>query len=844
MKKIIIACTLFAALISFGLFYTNQSDKPENIPFKQKEEVEKSGAWESMQFINTSRAYPERDIPTAAYTRAFQYYKSHFLNNSTERTSSASTWYSLGPENVGGRTLSMAFDPNNSNTIWLGSASGGLWKSITGGTGINAWTYVPTGYPVLGISSVAIDPLDPNNMFIGTGEMYSHGSAVNGLIERPTRGTVGMGILKSTDGGNTWAPSLDWQYQQTRGVWDLQINPLNPQVVYAATTEGVYKSNDGGATWSVILNELMVMDILLDPVDTNYIYAGVGNVDSPNPGIYKSSNAGLNWQRVAAGLPPSTNTGRITLSMNKQNHNSLIALVADLYSTVGIYTSKNNGSSWTLSNGLTEIVSYQGWYAKGLCMKDDDSTQVLFGGVYLFESSQQGAFPNLSPSAYDIHPDIHDIISDPHDPNKLYILTDGGLFKSDDFGTFFYDCNDGYVTSQSYIGSVSSQDENLIFSGLQDNNTIRYDGSPYWTPVLGGDGSFNVIDPLNDQTVYASWQYLNVTKSTDRGWTFYDILNHSANSASTNNGVAFIAPFALSYSNTSILYAASDSLYRSDDRGSNWFYPLNDALDSGNVALCMAISRTEQDSLYIATGPSANRGMKVQRSGDGGASFTNISAGLPDRFPRDIAVDPRDSKVVYIAFSGFGAGHLFKSTNAGSTWNDISTTLPDIPFHCITLDELHPDTLFAGCDFGVFVSVDAGLTWDAMNLGFPDAVMVFDIAYSSNDQSILAFTHGNGVFRNDGLALPVGIKNPGVTYKADLQILNNPVRNELKYRTNLEGQFLVKVVDMQGKIILSKQSENHRTHFETIDASMLKSGLYFLIAEQNGRNSIKKFVKN
>ncbi len=832
---LLVSSTLLAFFVWPGIFSNESGASTEKI-------IQKTGAWESMQFINTARAYPEQDIPPGAYTEANLFYKNNFGAQESRSRITASSWYSLGPTNIGGRTLSIAIDPFDSDIVWLGSASGGLWKSTTGGLGANAWSYVPTGYPVLGISCIAMPPNNPSVMYIGTGETYSYGTSVNGLLERPTRGSVGMGILKSTDGGNTWSPSLDWQYQQKRGVWDIQINPLDPNIVYAATTEGIYKTSDAGANWTQVFHEIMVMDLLLDPLDTNYIYAGVGNAGSPNSGIYRSSDGGTNWTRLSAGLPPTGNTGRITLDINKQNHNSLIALVADLYSTIGIYNSRDKGNTWTPINGLTEIVSYQGWYSKGLYMSDIDSNWVYFGGVWLFKSEMNGDFPNLLANTYDVHADIHDIVSSAYDPGRLYILTDGGLYRSDNFGNTFYPCTDGYVTSQAYIGSVSHQDENIMLAGLQDNGTVLYTGSPYWEPVIGGDGAFNAIDPNTDQVMYGSYQYLNLVKSWDQGFTFHDILDHPASSFGGNN-VAFVAPLALSPSNSSILYAACDSMHRSNDGGDNWYFTNNDLLDGGNVALCIAVSSTNPDSIYVATAPGDLRPMHVQRSGDGGSSFTDISNGLPNRYPRDITVDPRDSRIVYVAFSGFGAGHLFKSVDSGSNWTDISTSLPDIPFHCITLDELHPDTVFAGSDLGAFVSVDAGISWDGLNLGLPSGVMVFDLVYSSFDHSLVAFTHGNGVYRNNLISLPVGISAASAQTSFELNLINNSVRDWLHFRINASGSMHCSIYDSEGKIVHDESLEHSNESTEEFYLSKLSPGIYFLSVENRGRIQTRKFIK-
>jgi hypothetical protein len=165
-----------------------------------------------------------------------------------------------------------------------------------------------------------------------------------------------------------------------------------------------------------------------------------------------------------------------------------MAIIGNRYSTVGIYKTEDGGDTWTLKS-TTDILSYQGWYAKGLLIKADDSSKVLAGGVSLYKSTNSGG----SFSAFgSVHSDIHDIISNPLDPNMVYVLTDGGLYRSKSFtGNTWYGCYDGYVTNQNYIGSISAQDPNLGLSGLQDNSTQRYTGSTYWTPEIGGDGCYN-----------------------------------------------------------------------------------------------------------------------------------------------------------------------------------------------------------------------------------------------------------------------------------------------------------------------------------------------------------------
>jgi hypothetical protein len=474
-------------------------------------------------------------------------------------------------------------------------------------------------------------------------------------------------------------------------------------------------------------------------------------------------------------------------------------------------------------------------------MKTDDSTKVMFGGVYLFISNNSGHFPGLVNDPYTVHPDIHDIVSHPADPDKLYFITDGGLYRSDDFGNTFYDCNDGYVTAQVYIGSVSAQNSQVMLAGLQDNNTLSYFGSPYWVPVVGGDGSFNAIDPNDDYIQYASLQYLNIYKSIDQGQFFNSIFSHNA-SAFGGNTTAFIAPFALAPSNTNVIYAGADTIFKSLNGGISWYIPNPTPIDAGNVPLSIAVSHTEEDSVYICTAPSDVRPMHVYRSNNGGVSYTDISAGLPNRFPRQIATDPSDSRKVYIAFSGFGTGHLFKSTDAGGTWTDISTTLPDVPFHTVIVHPTSPDTLFAGSDLGVFVSADGGTTWDDFNNGLAEGTMVFDLRFSPSDNSIVAFTHGNGVYRTELTDLPVSAGTPDPS-PVGMTLMSNPVKTRLDVMisANYQGIPEFTLIDLEGRRIpIVMKTAGNKLY--SADVSSLARGCYIIHMKIEGKSASKKFV--
>jgi hypothetical protein len=801
MQKLRFAFT--GIIICAVIFLTTQmspvgknSGTKQNKEKSERENEARNEALGGLQSMNRMRAFPNADIPNNAYASAMQQFNARFGNPSV----AAGTWTSIGPDNIGGRTLCVAVDPADTNEVWLGSAGGGLWKSTVGGMGVGAWTYVPTGFPVIGVSTIAINDANPDEMYIGTGETYNLGAYGVGLTERTTRGSYGMGILKSMDGGVTWTQALNWTYQQQDCIWEIVINPLRPQTVFAATTDGIYKSTDAGATWNQVLNVPVCMDLALHSTDTSVIMCGVGDMNSVNKGLYRSADGGLNWTLVS-GLPTATNDGRTTISLYPGNNDIGIAQVCNAFNTIGFYKTTDKGLTWTNTTTSYDICSYQGWYCAGMAFHPNNPNEILAGGVDMHRSSDGGSnflqVSNMNWGPQYLHSDIHHIISNPQNPSSIFVATDGGLFRSFDFGNSYIECVDGYVTAQCYIGSVSQTDPDFILTGLQDNFSLRYYGNPYWTPVLGGDGCYNAIDPTDDFVSFVAYQYLNVFQSYDQGATYNQV-------TSGGSQAAFLAPFIICPSNPAVLYAGKKALARSNDQGTTWPTVSVNPIDNGNFILSIGVSHTYEDSVYIATAPDFSP-MKLMLSTDGGSIFVNRSAGLPNRFPRRIAVDPRNSQIVYVVFSGFGTGHIFKSVNAGVTWTDIGTALPDVPFHCVMLDPQFPDVVYAGTDMGLYVSTDAGATWNTHNTGLHDWTMVYDLVSSAADRSFLCFTHGHGVFRRSLNDVISGVNNPPAPTPFSVSVFPNPV-NDIATLVFGEsyGPVQVTVHDLQGKLLFSK----------------------------------------
>ncbi len=845
--KLLAATATFAlALICFLLNFP--SGKKENWQKEKKEFFEsRTEALDALQTLNRMAAYPNRDIAPDAYTSAINFYHANAVSRIAPSTSATGGWTSIGPRNLGGRTLCIALDPTDTSKIWLGSAGGGLWKSNVGGVGVNAWTYVPTGFPVNSVSSIAINPNNHLEIYIGTGETYSYGTAEYGygLIDRPTRGTFGMGILKTTDGGLTWTQSLNWTYQQNRGVWEIIYNPLRTNTLYAATTEGIYKTTDAGTTWTQVLNEQMAMDLQIHKVDTNIILCGVGNMSSPNKGLYRTTNSGATWSIVTTGLPSNANrNGRIVLAAYPGNNDLMMAEVDSAYGTVGVYYSSNKGATWVAKNTFQDIVRYQGWYAKGLLFKNNDATNIIAAGVEVYGSYDTGAnFLQLSdynsnPPTY-MHSDVHDVISNPLDPDKIYIATDGGLFRSNDFGQTFSECTDGYVTSQFYIGSVSYQDSTIGLGGAQDNYVNRYFGSQYWTPVVGGDGTYTAIDYNDDQIQYGAYQYCNIIQSNDQGNSFWNQIYYTTASPTAYNPEAFLAPYLVSPNNTQDLYAGLDHLIKSTNQGGSFFNVGPNPLNGGSVILSIGVSATNDDTVYVACAPDGTNNMKIFRSVDGGTTMTNISTGLPNRYPRRITVNPHNPSELYVMFSGFGTGHIFRSTNAGASWTNISTGLPDLPFHCLAIDPSHTNIIYAGCDLGAWVSTNNGATWSTFDTGFADATMVYDLVISPVDNTLVCFTHGHGVYKRK-LSDISGINDP-VSFAANVSVYPNPAAENVY--VNIIGKTdrntSVEVFDLNGKKVKTVNSEENTIQ---LNVNGFSSGVYLIKVDNGGRTACKKLI--
>jgi hypothetical protein len=774
--------------------------------FEENEENESPAeVFGSFDMWSDMRSYPDYALfEKASIRNAFEFSKKlptrPGVNGlSTDmRIEGQATWTPLAPKNFSGRILSLAFHPTNQNIMFAGSASGGLWKTTNGGTGdpsgIN-WQQVATGFPVLGVPAIAINPLNGNEMYIGTGEVYNTGG--NGLAGqniRAFRGSYGVGILKSVDGGVNWTSSKAFTNSSIKGVQEIIIDPVTPANVFAATSDGVYRSTNSGGSWTLIHTVIMAMDICIEPGNANVLYVADGDFGSTGSGVYKCTNALAatpTFTQLAGGFPTSLN-GRIALSICPNNFNLIFASVGKIPgssggtagTTYGLFKSTDAGATWAATTqpqlAGTNYIQNQGWYSHDVIVAPTTVNTVYVSEIDMCKSTNGGStfsqitdwsdwnFNNTTVGATSegtlsdyVHADQHHLYFSPFDATykTVFVVCDGGVFKTIDAGVNFTGLNGGLMTTQIYHNmSTSATSNSYMLCGLQDNATLWYQGSAGCKRVTGGDGFYTVIDPTNDQTCFGTYSYMTYYKSTTGPSALSTIWTNSVTTTTSlpTENACFVAPIVMAPSDHTRMYGGTINFKRSINTGGTFTNTVSPVVNASAPIISIAVSNTYADSVYIATCPGGGANPKLMLSVNGGGSFVDRTGTLPNRYFAYVEVDPTNSKRVAVAVSGFGAGHVFITSDAGVTWNDISgtgaTALPDVPANVVMFDPAAPSTVYVGNDLGLYVAqgVTNGSTqpvWYSYNSGLTDATMVMDILVAPNGKLRLG-TYGKGLWEN------------------------------------------------------------------------------------------------
>lgn len=694
------------------------------------------------QFIYERRAGgPGKKIPRDAYEKALEQKKLIPEDRNSNRQTSTTSWVSVNPSGmfyiftnnnyISGRTNSIAFDPENVNTMYIGAAQGGVWKTIDNGV---HWFLLNDYFGSLASGDIAIEPGGSNILYYGTGELNYSGDS-----------HYGDGIYKSFDAGSSWTRIVSSSVVGSY-ISNIVIDPNVPtaNTLYCSSNLGVFKSVDGGTSWTNTLG-INTTSLNMDRNNSNIIYAGT------NTGkIYKTVNASgaCTWTLLTNGLPAS-GAGRVQLAISPDNTDYVYASISSsgpggFGSLLGLYRTINGGSSWTLQNNSTNYLHFQGWYDNAITVVPGDPNKIVVGGVDIYYSSDGGMtlsqktiWSTMSSFNFS-HADIHCL---EYRGGVLYCCSDGGVYKSTNNGNTWSDLNATISTLQYQSADYDPTDPLKLYGGCQDNNKqTSIDGGNVWNQRTTGDGGYTVVDPVNTNFVYGQYVNGSLHRSMNYGVTFTEI------APSGSAGGLFYTPYEMAPGDHNTIVFGRSDLWKTNNVQApvpTWGQ-IGSVSQMGGPVSAIGISPTNADVIYIGTATG-----RIRVTNNNGTSWEPPTTGLP--YVSDLFVE--SDLVCYATFGGTTGVHVRKTINGGTTWTNITGNLPNIAANTIVVKTSPQKMIFVGTDLGVFQSIDDGANWGSFSSGFPN-VQVYDLKYKDGPKLLLAATHGRGCFTFDLNACP------------------------------------------------------------------------------------------
>ncbi len=688
----------------------------------------------------------------------------------------------IGPAVMGGRISAIEAVNSDPRIIYVGTAGGGLWKSTSGGT-----TFEPVfDKYTQSIGTLAIDQAHPDTVWVGTGE-----HAVRNSV------SVGDGIYKTTDGGETWQ---HMGLKNSERISSIRIDPRNPNTVYVGVLghlwndhdeRGVYKTTDGGKTWEKILyidEATGCASLAMDPQDPDILYAGMWQFrrwpwffksGGPGSGLYRSKDGGKSWQKLENGLPEGE-LGRITVEVAPSRPNVVYAVVEA--EKTALYRSDDLGEHWEKRDGSL-LISMRPFYFGHLFVDPHNFNRVYKLSLTLGMSEDGGtsfSSPFTDNSAGSVHSDLHALWIDPNDTRHLILGTDGGVYQSwDRGGTWTF--RQSLPVSQFYHVSYDMEYPYNVYGGLQDNGSWKGPSSSPagienrdWQNIGGGDGFHVWPDPLDNNIVYVEYQGGNIIRRhLDTGES--KMLKPYAEAGMEKLRFNWNAPIALSPNDAKTLYFGAQYLFRSRDRGESWQRISPDLttddpekqrqLESGGLTIDNSSAENHCSIITISESPVDGRVIWVgtddgnlQVTTDGGNTWRNVTGAVPglpaNTWVSGVEASHFERGTAYAVFDGHRTGdmrtYVYKTTDMGASWQSIATGDIDGYAHVIREDLVNPDLLFLGTEFGLFITLDSGRHWARFAGGLP-RVSVRDIAIHPREHDVILATHGRGILIIDDI---------------------------------------------------------------------------------------------
>ncbi|MET0231288.1 MAG: hypothetical protein ABW186_10190 [Rhodanobacteraceae bacterium] len=706
----------------------------------------------------------------------------------------------LGARNIGSATMSGRIaavaampEKDGKTLLFVGAASGGVWKSTDSGTTFKS---VFDRQPVQSIGSIAIDPSNHETIWVGTGESWTRNSV-----------SIGGGVFKSTDGGETWA---NMGLKDSERIAKVLVDPRDGNTVYAcapgklwsdSADRGLYKTTDGGKTWSLVLKGRNLStgcsSISLDPKDPNTIFAalwdfrrkgwtfrsGGDSAEKPSgSGLFRSGDGGKSWTEIndAANTGfPKKPYGRLAVAVAPSASNTVYAFVESTDSA--LYRSDDGGKTWD-KRDKSQLMVWRPFYFANLIVDPTNPDRVFKPDLNLIMSSDGGkAFANVGGGT---HGDHHDVWIDPTNPQHVITGDDGGLWQSYDGGNKWWKQNNLPV-SQFYHVSIDQSDPFRVYGGLQDNSSwvgdSQYPGgitNSRWENMYGGDGFWMFEDPSDPNYIYAEYQGGNigrVNRQTHELRAIQPLPNYNEKLRYNWN-----APIALSPNEKGTIYIGAQFLFRSRDHGQSWDrispdLSTNDPAkqkqeESGGVTVDNSAAETHTTIYSISESPKAAGTIwvgtddgNVQVTRDDGKSWTNTvknANGVPPAsWVSWVQAGSFDAGTAFVAFDrhtfGDMAPYIYATSDYGKSWKPLVTPKDSKGLvgyvHVIRQDPVKPEILYAGTEFGLWISIDSGDTWAQFKGADFPAVAVRDMAFQNRDAALALATHGRGIWIIDDL---------------------------------------------------------------------------------------------
>jgi len=694
---------------------------------------------------------------------------------------------SIGPGHTSGRVTAIVGVESDPDTVYVGGAAGGVWKTINGGA---SWEPLFDEQPVASIGALAVFQANPVIVWAGTGEGNLHHTV-----------SVGNGVYRSVDAGRTWTHlGLD----ATEHISRIVLDPANPDVAWVAALghtwgenpeRGVFKTEDGGKTWTKILyvdERTGAADLVIDPRNPRKLYAAMWQhrrwpwffrSGGPGSGLYVSQDGGRTWaRRTAADGLPAGELGRIKIAVSLSDPDIVYAMVeTDIRKTPSpLLRSDDGGASFRTVN-TTPNLDMRPFYFAGLAVDPQRPSRVYQLDSELHVSDDNGR--TFRSALANVHPDFHTLWIDPHEPRHLWIGTDGGVAVSRDRGrTAVFP--DNLPLGQYYAVAVDDQIPFNLYGGLQDNGAWRVPSDSWqtggiqdrdWSFVGRDDGSTTLPDPADPAAGYAMAQNGELQRWNLRLGELKDIAP-PAPSANVPLRFNFTPGLALDPFTPGTLYTGSQFVHRSTDRGDTWTeispdLTTNDPqyqkqAESGGLTPDAVGAEHYESITAIAPSPIA-RGViwvgtddgRLHLTRDGGATWTSVESnlhGVPAHaWVRQLLASRHDPAVAFVVFDDHRRDdfkpYILRTADAGRTWQSLSTPELRGPALAIEQDPVDPSLLFLGTEFGLWVSLDAGRHWTPWRQGLP-AVPVTALVVHPRDGALVIATHGRGLYLADDIS--------------------------------------------------------------------------------------------